>query len=79
MRPVFKRDKKRASDMVVECRVGRSGALRTACQGKSPAESGTVLRTDGSDGPHENSVLVDALETVSARSDTETGNSVLNK
>jgi len=39
---VFKRDTKRATAVVPECRSGRSGTLRTACEGKSPAESGTA-------------------------------------
>jgi len=40
---VFKRDKKRAPPVVAECPFGRSGTLRTACEGKSPAESGTTV------------------------------------
>ncbi|WP_458208112.1 hypothetical protein [Haladaptatus sp. NG-SE-30] len=76
---MFKRDKKRASVAAVECPSGRSGTLQTACQGKSPAESGTVLRTISSDGPHKSVALVDAVESVSASSDTETGTSHLSK
>jgi hypothetical protein len=37
-------DKKRASSVVAECRFGRSGTLRTTCNGNSPAESGTAVR-----------------------------------
>jgi len=44
---VFKRDKKRASSVVAECLFGRSGTLRTACQGKHPVESGTAVPTPG--------------------------------
>ena len=40
---VFKRDKKRAPSVVVECPTGRSGTLLTSCKGKSPAESGTAV------------------------------------
>ncbi|MEF8882974.1 MAG: transposase [Halapricum sp.] len=48
----------------------------------TPAETGTVLRTEGSDGPHENGVLVNAVETgeaaaVSASSVVETGSPCL--
>jgi len=41
----------------------------------TPAETATVLRTEGSDRPHENSVLVDAVDTlaVSASHVVETG------
>ncbi|WP_182013660.1 hypothetical protein [Haloquadratum walsbyi] len=42
---VFKRDKKRALSVVAECPSGRSETLRTACEGKSPAESGTAVST----------------------------------
>ena len=77
--PAFKRDKKRAPAVVAECPTGRSGTLRTAREGKPPAESVTVLRTEGSDGPHENSVLVDAVSTSDASSDTETGSPTRNK
>jgi hypothetical protein len=42
---VFKRDKKRAPSVVVECPIGRSGTLRTTPKGKSPAESGTAVST----------------------------------
>ncbi len=41
----FKRDKKRASSVVAECRFGRCGTLQTVCKGKSPAESGTSVST----------------------------------
>lgn len=34
---------KRALSVVAECPIGRSGTLQTACQGKSPAESGTAV------------------------------------
>ena len=40
---VFKRGKKRAPSVVVECQIGRSGTLRTAREGKPPAESGTAV------------------------------------
>ncbi|OIB56853.1 RNA-guided endonuclease InsQ/TnpB family protein [Natrialba sp. SSL1] len=45
----------------------------------TPAETATVLRTEGSDGPHENSVLVDAVDTlsVSASRVVETGSPCL--
>ncbi len=76
---VFKRDKKRAPSVVAECPSGRSGTLRTTREGKSPMESGTVLRTEGSDGPHENAVLVDAVSTSDTSSDGETGSHDLNK
>jgi len=36
-------DKKRATAVVAECRTDRSGTLRTAREGKSPAESGTAV------------------------------------
>ena len=42
---VFKRDKKRAPSIVVECPFGRSGTLQTTCEGKPPAESGTAVST----------------------------------
>jgi len=44
---VFNRDTKRASAGVAECRIGRSGALRTAREGKPPAESGPTVPTSG--------------------------------
>jgi len=44
---VFKRDKKRAPSIVVECPIGRSGTLQTTRQGKSPAESGIPVPTSG--------------------------------
>ncbi len=47
MMTVFKRDKKRAPSVVTECPSGRSGTLRTTCEGKSPAESGTAVSTSG--------------------------------
>jgi hypothetical protein len=40
-------DKKRATAVVAECRIGRSGTLRTACNGKPPAESGAAVPTSG--------------------------------
>ena len=42
---VFKRDKKRAPSVVAECPAGRSGTLRTTCEGKPPAESGAAVST----------------------------------
>jgi hypothetical protein len=42
---VFKRDKKRAPSVVTECPSSRSGALRTACEGKPPVESGAAVST----------------------------------
>ena len=39
----FERDKKRAPAVVAECRIGRSGTLRTARKGKPPAESGAAV------------------------------------
>ena len=56
---VFKRNKKRALSIVAECPSGRSGTLRTACEGKSPAESGTAVSTSGtsSDAETRNPVL----------------------
>jgi len=42
---VFKRDKKRALSVVVECPSGRSGTLQTTREGKPPAESGTAVST----------------------------------
>jgi len=44
---VFKRDKKRPLSVVAECLSGRSGTLQTACEGKSPAESGIPVPTSG--------------------------------
>jgi len=44
---VLNRDKKRALSVVAECPSGRSGTLRTACEGKSPAESGIPMPTSG--------------------------------
>jgi len=38
-------DRKRAPSVVAECRIGRSGTLRTTREGKSPAESGTAVST----------------------------------
>ena len=76
---LFKRDKKRATAVVAECRIGRSGTLRTAPKGKSPAESGTVRRTVGSAGPHKSAALVDAVGPVPASSDADTGSPTLNK
>jgi len=38
-------DKKRTPLGVAECPIGRSGTLRTAREGKPPAESGAVPRT----------------------------------
>ena len=38
-------DKKRAPPVVAECRIGRSGTLRTAREGKPPAESGAAVST----------------------------------
>jgi len=43
--PAFKRDKKRAPLVVAECRDGRSGTLKTACEEKPPAESGPAVST----------------------------------
>jgi hypothetical protein len=79
MRPVFECKNTHAPNVGVECPSGRSGTRRTTRKRKSPAESGPVLRTVGSDGPHENGVLVEVVETVSARFGTETGSSHLNK
>ena len=44
---VFKRDKKRALSVVVECLFGRSGTLRTTREVKSPAESRILVPTSG--------------------------------
>ena len=67
-------DKMRATAVVAECRVGRSGTLRTACKGKPPAESGAVLRTlRVLMGRTRRPRLVDAVSTSDASSDTETG------
>jgi hypothetical protein len=44
---VFKRDKKRAPLVVVECPFGRSKTLQPAREGTSPAESGTTVPTSG--------------------------------
>ena len=44
---LFKRDKKRALSVVAECPFGRSGTVRTACEGNSPAESGIPVPTSG--------------------------------
>ena len=42
---LFKRDKKRATAVVPECRPGRSGTLRTTQRGTTPVESGTAVGT----------------------------------
>ncbi|WP_299268924.1 hypothetical protein, partial [Halorientalis sp.] len=44
---VFKREKKRAPSVVAECPFGRSGTLRTTCEGNSPVESGIPVPTSG--------------------------------
>jgi hypothetical protein len=44
---VFKRDTKRALSGGAECPAGRNGTLRTAREGRSPAESGTAVPTSG--------------------------------
>jgi hypothetical protein len=42
---LFKREKKRATSVVAECPIGRSGTLRTAREGEPPAESGAAVST----------------------------------
>ena len=44
---VFKRDKKRAPSIMVECPTGRSGSLQTPRKGKSPVEPRTAVPTEG--------------------------------
>ncbi|ERG89187.1 MAG: hypothetical protein J07HX5_01340 [halophilic archaeon J07HX5] len=60
---LFKREKNRATSVVAECPIGRSGTLRTARGGKGepPAESGAAVVTSDT-GP-----------------DAETGSPELNK
>ena len=67
-------DEKCAPAVVAECRIGRSETLRTACKGKSPAESGAVLRTRSVlMGRTRRLRLVDAVSTSDTSSDTEPG------
>jgi len=45
---LFKRDTKRAPAVVAECRIGRSGTLRTTCRGKPSVESGAAVPSGAS-------------------------------
>ena len=70
--PLFTRVKRRAPVGVIECRTGRSGTRRTTREGRSPVESGTVLRAlCALPGDRDTQRLVTAVSRSGASSDTE--------